>query len=79
MANFSFPIEICIVFQRGGEAETSLSTPSHNLFFLDFFLGINIRSTNQSKVAPRVCTCSYFAILTLVKYDCVLSDRGRSW
>ena len=39
MANFSFPIEIRIVFQRGGEAEISLSTTSHNLFFLEFFLG----------------------------------------
>ena len=38
MANFSFPIEIRIVFQRGGEAEISLSTTSHNLF-LEIVLG----------------------------------------
>ena len=33
IANFSFPIEIRIVSQGGGEAETSLSKlTSHNLF-----------------------------------------------
>ena len=38
IANFSFPIEIRIVFQGGGEAETSLSKPtSHSLFFEIFF------------------------------------------
>ena len=38
MANSAFPIEIRIVFQRDGEAEISLSTTSHNIFFfLDFF------------------------------------------
>ena len=47
MANFSFPLEIRIVFQRGGEAEISLSTTSHNIFFPKIFLGqISGRPTN---------------------------------
>ena len=55
MANFSFPIEIRIVFQRGGEAEISLSTTSHNIFFPRFFW--DKYQVDQSKAAPRVCTC----------------------
>ena len=39
MANFSFPIEIRIVFQGGGEAEISLSKPTSHSLFLEVFFG----------------------------------------
>ena len=55
IANFSFPIEIRIVFQGGGEAETSLSKPTSHSLFLEIFFGINSGHP------------TYFAILTLVE------------
>ena len=41
IVNFSFPIEIRIVFQGGGEAETSLSKPTSHSLFLEVFFWIN--------------------------------------